>query len=200
MSRLPLLPRRFAAPRLPGRPGPVTPVPAVPARGVLLGTLCLALSACSVVTPYTLNIQQGTVLDQGMLARLKPGMTRNQVSLTLGTPLLTDPYHADRWDYVYYTRIRGEVGEWRRLRLMFKEDRLATLEGDVTVANATPAPQTSAPGQAPGVPAPAPDVGRPASPDATPGDAPQGPAAARPETEPQPSPGVPVPMPEGARP
>ena len=128
--------------------------------------LCVALSACSAITPYTLPIQQGVVLEQSMLSRLKPGMTRNQVGLTLGTPLLTDPYHADRWDYVYYTRIRGDVGEWRRLYLTFKEDRLATIEGDVTTASTVPAvPTAAAPGTgpepSPGIPVPAPDGSKP---------------------------------------
>jgi outer membrane protein assembly factor BamE len=122
------------------------------------------LTACGPIRPYTLEIQQGIVLDQKMIARLKAGMTRNQVGLALGTPLLADPLHADRWDYVYYTRHRGTVGEWRRLTLTFKDDRLAAITGDVTVASADDAPATvaepaTAPAASPssGLPAPAPD-------------------------------------------
>jgi outer membrane protein assembly factor BamE (lipoprotein component of BamABCDE complex) len=84
--------------------------------------------------PYTLDIQQGTAIDQKMIDRLQAGMTRNQVSLILGTPLLADVMHADRWDYVYYTRKKGQVGEWRRFTCYFKEDRLVSITGDVTLA------------------------------------------------------------------
>jgi outer membrane protein assembly factor BamE len=139
--------------------------------------LATLLAACSVVRPYTLDIQQGVVLDQKMLARLKPGMTRNQVSLALGTPLLTDPLHADRWDYVYYTRTKGEIGQWRRLTVLFKEERLALVTGDVTVASAAAAaaaptgsvPDSVGPDSAAlpssGLPAPTPSA--PALPDAS---------------------------------
>jgi len=85
--------------------------------------------------PYTLDIQQGTAIDQKMIDRLRPGMTRNQVGLVLGTPLLADVMHADRWDYVYYTRTQGVVGEWRRFTCFFKDDRLSSITGDVTLAS-----------------------------------------------------------------
>jgi len=98
--------------------------------------------------PYTLDIQQGTAVDQKMIDRLKAGMTRNQVSLVLGTPLLADVMHADRWDYVYYTRKNGQVGEWRRFTCFFKEDRLDSITGDVTLAAAPVKEGTSAPGGA----------------------------------------------------
>lgn len=139
-------------------------------------SLCVAglLAACTSIGPYTLDIQQGIVVDQKMIDRLKPGMTRNQVSLALGTPLLTDPLHAERWDYVYYTRHGGKVGEWRRFTCVFKQDRLALVTGDVTVlaadAGVTP-PAVPAAGKpdAGGLPAPVPDSsGLPApAPDST---------------------------------
>jgi outer membrane protein assembly factor BamE len=84
--------------------------------------------------PYTLDIQQGVVVEQSMIDKLKPGMTRSQVGLVLGTPLLTDVMHADRWDYVFYTRRDNKVGEWRRFSVHFKEDRLDTLTGDVALS------------------------------------------------------------------
>lgn len=142
------------------------------ARAVLrVPAVCLVvlLGACALPRPYTLNIQQGIVLDQKMISRLKPGMTRNQVSLTLGTPLLADPLHADRWDYVYYTRIQGDLGEWRRLKLLFKDDRLASVSGDVTVAppagaepGGTAPAEPAAPGN--GLPAPLPGSDTPPAP------------------------------------
>lgn len=138
------------------------PFPVISRLAVVLAVLLLP--GC-VLRPYTLDIQQGVVVEQDMLTKLKPGMTRNQVGLTMGTPLLADPMHADRWDYVYYTRVRGEVGEWRRLTLTFKGDQLATITGDVTVAPGAPdRPAAPAPGVAPepapgtGVPVPLPDA------------------------------------------
>ena len=136
----------------------------------MVSLLALSLvAACSSIHPYTLDIQQGIVVDQKMIGRLTPGMTRNQVSLALGTPLLADPLHADRWDYVYYTRHGGTVGEWRRFTCLFKDDRLAAVTGDVKVGAAAAAlppaaalqPSAALPGEpaAPastGVPAPEP--------------------------------------------
>ncbi len=128
----------------------------------------LSVPTLSMPRPYTLELQQGIVVDQKMVSRLTPGMTRNQVGLTLGTPLLTDVLHGDRWDYVYYTRKQGEVGEWRRFACLFKNDVLVQVTGDVTVAAAgsvpvstvTPAPVTD-PGTSSGVPQPLPDAGGP---------------------------------------
>ena len=129
-----------------------------------LACLAILLAGCALPRPYTLDLQQGVVLDQKMMSRLKAGMTRNQVGLALGTPLLADPLHADRWDYVYYTRVRGVVGEWRRLTLTFKDDKLASIAGDVKVGapeGTVPAVPAEAPGSGSGLPAPLPDSSGP---------------------------------------
>ena len=73
---------------------------------------------------------------RGMLARLQPGMTRAQVRFTLGTPLVVDPFRADRWDYVYVYMKQGVVTEQRRIVVVFKDDKLARVEGDVVPAGA----------------------------------------------------------------
>ena len=70
-----------------------------------LAAAVLATSACGVpripgITPYKMDIQQGNLLTQEQVSRLKPGMSKEEVRLILGTPLLTDIFHADRWDYV----------------------------------------------------------------------------------------------------
>ncbi len=131
-----------------------------PAFAAPLICLAVLLASCAFPRPYTLDLQQGIVLDQKMMSRLKAGMTRNQVGLALGTPLLADPLHADRWDYVYYTRVRGVVGEWRRLTLTFKDDKLASIAGDVKVGGAddgVPATPVETPAPGKGLPAPSPD-------------------------------------------
>lgn len=64
----------------------------------------VALSGCSVeryFLEYRVNVQQGNVVEQKQIVQLRPGMTRDQVRYVLGTPLLQDPFHANRWDYVY---------------------------------------------------------------------------------------------------
>ena len=77
-------------------------------RAALAGCLLFALlAACGVpripgITPYQPEIQQGNYVSQEMISQVKPGMTREQVRFILGTPLLTDIFHADRWDYVYW--------------------------------------------------------------------------------------------------
>jgi len=64
------------------------------------------------------------------------GMTKDQVRAALGTPLLVDIFHADRWDYVYMLDRRGQPRQQRHLSVFFEEGRLARLGGDVVAAPA----------------------------------------------------------------
>jgi outer membrane protein assembly factor BamE len=89
------------------------------------------------LVPYTIDIQQGNVINKDMLAKLQPGMTRNQVRFVLGTPLLVDPFRSDRWDYVYFLDKKGSRVEQRQLRVYFKDDKMVRYEGDLA-ADATP--------------------------------------------------------------
>ncbi len=94
----------------------------------LLLLVTLVVAACNPI--YKAPVQQGNVLDQGMIDQLRPNMSKRQVELVLGTPALRSAFHADRWDYMYTLRIgRGEVNK-RRLTVVFKEDKLVRLEGD----------------------------------------------------------------------
>jgi len=86
------------------------------------------------VTPYKIDIQQGNAVTQEMVAKLQPGMTRNQVRFVLGTPLLVDPFRGDRWDYFYSYMKGGTVIEERKLAVFFKDDKLVRVEGDVIAA------------------------------------------------------------------
>jgi outer membrane protein assembly factor BamE len=101
---------------------------------VLLSVLIAGCQAIPTFRPYRMDIQQGNVVTQEMLARLQAGMTRSQVRFTLGTPLVVDPFRADRWDYVYQYSKRGEVTEQRRIVVVFKDDKLVRVEGDVAPA------------------------------------------------------------------
>jgi outer membrane protein assembly factor BamE len=100
------------------------------------------------VSPYRIEIQQGNFLSQEMVSQLKPGMSKDQVRFVLGTPLVTDIFHGDRWDYVYYRETSPGKGEQRRLSVFFENEVLARLSGDVVPAGDTPA-APAAPGAAP---------------------------------------------------
>ena len=79
---------------------------------------------------YKIDIQQGIVVTKEMAEQLRPGMTRDQVRFVLGTPLLLDPFHANRWDYPFRLQPgRGKIEE-RRFTVWFENDRLARFEGD----------------------------------------------------------------------
>lgn len=106
-------------------------------RTFLAVSVCIGLSACSyvprIVTEYRIDVQQGNVLTQDMVAQLKPGQTRDQVRFILGTPMLADVFHAQRWDYVYrFQNGRTNAVESRRLSVFFDKDgRLERVAGDV---------------------------------------------------------------------
>ena len=102
-------------------------------------TLCAAyslLAACSAFNAYKIDIQQGNVLTQEMVAQLKPGQTREQVRFILGTPLVVDIFHADRWDYVYRFQSGRDDQEFqqRRLVVYFEDGKLTRLDGDVVAS------------------------------------------------------------------
>lgn len=99
---------------------------------VLAATVLLA--ACSFsnpVKPYKIDVQQGNVVTQEMVAKLRPGMTKAQVRFILGTPLLVDIFHGNRWDYVYRYQKDGKLTEERKLSVFFEGDLLRKVGGDV---------------------------------------------------------------------
>jgi len=95
------------------------------------------------VTPYRMEIQQGNFVSQDMLSKLKRGMTREQVRFVLGTPLVADMFHADRWDYVFYREIPRKPREARRVSVFFENDRLVRVEGDVVPEGEAAKPPTA---------------------------------------------------------
>lgn len=80
------------------------------------------------ITPYRVDILQGNVVTQEMAARVKPGMSREQVRDVLGSPLLLDPFHGDRWDYVFTIRRQGTEPQRRSVVAHFQGDRLERLD------------------------------------------------------------------------
>ena len=82
-------------------------------RWTMAGLLALWLGGCAVeryFLEYRINVQQGNLVEQKQIVQLRPGMNRDQVRFVLGTPLLQDPFHAERWDYVYRFE-NGQTGE-----------------------------------------------------------------------------------------
>lgn len=114
----------------------------------------LTLAACSSVpdvtssvTPYRIDVRQGNFVTQDMVAQLKPGMTKDQVRFVLGTPLVADIFHAERWDYVYrFQPGRGELQQ-RRLTVYFEANKLSRVAGDVIAAEPGAAEASEGAGQ-----------------------------------------------------
>ncbi len=88
-------------------------------------------SSVPIVKPFKMDIQQGNVVTSKMLLQLKPGMTKSQVKFIMGSPLLLDSFHTNRWDYFYQMRQAGKIKEQRRVILDFENELLARVRGDV---------------------------------------------------------------------
>ena len=79
---------------------------------------------------YKISIPQGNIITQEMVDQLRHGMTKRQVIFVMGTPLVRDPYHQDRWDYVYNFQPGGGERGQERLSVLFENDQLVSLSGD----------------------------------------------------------------------
>jgi outer membrane protein assembly factor BamE len=109
-------------------------------RAAAAGTLAAvaALGGCSsissegnllgVITPYRIEIVQGNVVTKEQLALVRPGMSRVQVRDALGSPLLTDLFHTDRWDYVFTIKRPGTQPQRRSVVLLFEGDKLTKID------------------------------------------------------------------------
>ena len=104
---------------------------------ILLALLCASCNASlPSIKPYKMDIQQGNVVTSKMMLQLKPGMTKSQVRFIMGTPLIQDGFHPDRWDYFYQMRKGGKIIEQRRVIMEFENDQLKRVRGDVIPAGA----------------------------------------------------------------
>jgi outer membrane protein assembly factor BamE len=102
-------------------------------RLVFIGIFQLfILSGCAV---HTIDIQQGNVIDEEALSRISVGMSSQQVRFVMGTPMIVDPFHKGRWDYVYVVEpgdVR-KVTEHKHVTLFFENDRLAKINKEIIV-------------------------------------------------------------------
>ena len=95
-----------------------------------LAVLLLAVSACV----YRIDIQQGNLLEEDVIEQIEPGMTRSQVQFLLGTPMIADSFHQDRWDYTYYFRRgRSRDIDQRWLIVYFEEDEVVRIDRDPAI-------------------------------------------------------------------
>ena len=79
---------------------------------------------------YKTPVQQGNVLVQSDVDNVRPGMSKRQIAIILGTPAIADPFNQDRWDYVSTFKIKGKVDEIKRLTLYFDDNKLIKTEGN----------------------------------------------------------------------
>jgi outer membrane protein assembly factor BamE len=90
----------------------------------------LKLPELKIPRVYKLSVQQGNVITQEMVDRLKPGMTRNQVEFVMGRPVLGDPFNDDQWVYIYTLEVPDYFNQVFKMVLAFEDDTLATISGD----------------------------------------------------------------------
>ena len=102
---------------------------------LLIASSALFLSACAIGAlqfpgVYKISIPQGNVITQDMVDQLRPGMTKRQVVFVMGTPLVRDPFHQDRWDYIYSFQPGGGERGQERITVFFADDSLVSFSGD----------------------------------------------------------------------
>jgi outer membrane protein assembly factor BamE len=96
-------------------------------KSILFLLLCCSLFVSGGCV-YRANIAQGNLIKQEDLDQAEVGMTRNQIRFLLGTPMVDDPFHKDRWDYVYYLKIgRKDAAQKRWVSVFFLDDRVSEI-------------------------------------------------------------------------
>jgi outer membrane protein assembly factor BamE len=109
------------------------------AKLLLVLTLAGLLAACSLPkmpSVHKVTVQQGNVITQDMVDRLKPGMTRSQVAFVMGEPVLRSPFTPNRWDYIYSIVVPGYFEQEVRMSLYFENEVLAYFTGDMAPTTA----------------------------------------------------------------
>ncbi len=130
----------FAAPA-PGWLAAYTPSLAISQSGnryaffILAVTASLTLSSCTTILTnlpgvYTIDVQQGNIVDQSMIDQLRPEMNKRQVLYIMGSPMLIDFFHQKRWDYLYSAQTGGGDRQQKRISLYFDKDQLVGVQGD----------------------------------------------------------------------
>jgi outer membrane protein assembly factor BamE len=95
----------------------------------------LSLVSCSTILNnlpgvYTIDIQQGNIVEQSMIDQLRPGMNKRQVQFIMGSPMMDDIFHKNRWDYMYFNKPSGEDKIQKQVSLFFENDQIVGIQGD----------------------------------------------------------------------
>ena len=111
--------------------------------------MMLIISGCSfpklsIPRVYKATVQQGNVLTQEMVDKLKPGMSRSQVAFIMGEPILRNTFTENRWDYIYTIEVPGLFNQDVRMSLFFEDDVLAYFTGDMAPTQTQTATATEA--------------------------------------------------------
>jgi outer membrane protein assembly factor BamE len=112
-----------------------------------LSLFSVSLMSCSTVLNnlpyvYTIDVNQGNMIDQSMVDQLRPNMTKRQVLYVMGSPMLVDFFHQNRWDYVYSSKKGGEDREQKNVSVFFENDQIKSIQGDFR-PSATPVAKPS---------------------------------------------------------
>ncbi|MCB1866398.1 MAG: outer membrane protein assembly factor BamE [Chromatiales bacterium] len=107
-------------------------------HGVLAASLLAGAAGCGTIDRlsaslpgvYRIDVKQGNEFDQTAIDRLQPGMAKSQVRFVLGTPMVEDPFHVDRWDYVYRFKPGSGEAESHWVSVYFEDERLVRVAGD----------------------------------------------------------------------
>lgn len=107
-------------------------------RGCVLLICATTFLIAGCIKPYRVEVQQGNVITPEMLTELKEGMSPGQVRFALGTPLVIDPFHPNRWDYYFgYHPGRLAKQEQRRVTVVFEDEKFVRVEGDLSDPSGT---------------------------------------------------------------
>ena len=114
---------------------------------LIVSVLLILVTGCSRIIPsYKIDVQQGNIITQHDINKVRNGMTQNQVRYILGTPLIRDAFHKSRWDYVYTLNHGRRKAVKKRVSILFSGGKVIEIEGDLKPKydpNATKRPQTT---------------------------------------------------------
>lgn len=100
-------------------------------------TLALSLSGCSAIYDmivFQIDVPQGNFVEESQVDKLTLGMTKEQVTYVMGSPMLVDSFDSDKWYYIYYLKPGGEPSEQSQMELVFYNGKLARISGDDAIA------------------------------------------------------------------
>ncbi len=102
---------------------------------LFLSIFSMPLMSCSLVLDhlpyvYKIDVNQGNMIDQSMIDQLRPNMTKRQILYIMGTPMLVDYFHQNRWDYIYSSKKSGTDLEQKTISIFFENDQVKIIQGD----------------------------------------------------------------------